>query len=158
MESCWSVFFWSWTSRKKSRSDPQGRSRSSSRMRTLTPELIITSAAADSHPRAESRDSESGWHSTRILPVHLRFAAHASTVDVQERLRIASAAHPPLLSRARHRRRGRNASAAQTGQRDACERNFPESALSRLTREGTCRISHKEGADASLIVTEATSV
>ena len=55
-------FFWSWTTRKKSQSDPQGRPASSSRMRTLTPELTISLPAADSHPRLESRDSESAWN------------------------------------------------------------------------------------------------
>jgi hypothetical protein len=51
-------FFLAMDVRKKSRSDPQGRSTSSNRMRTLTPELIITPPAADNQPRFAPRDSE----------------------------------------------------------------------------------------------------
>ena len=162
MESCWSVFFWSWTTGKKSRSDPQGRSRSSSRMRTLRPELTIslpppTVTPASPAAIANGRESlECGDLSPLFLaPREDKAVPDAWALGVQERLRIAAAAQEGLSSHGNRSRRGRKASAAQTGQRDPCEKNFPENAPPLLTGKVTCSIPHKEGAGAPLVLAEA---
>jgi len=154
----WDCFFLVMDDQKKIAQRPAGQPRKQQPDADLDAGAYnLTSRRRQSPPRREPRQRIRLAHHVPFF-LHLRFVADASTLDVQERLRIATAAQQSLLSCSRDSRRGRNASTAQTGQRDPCEKNFPESALTQLTVKVICRISHKEGADASLIVTEATSV